>query len=309
MGFTVGLCLSISSKVAAVDGRREEDLQSPGQSALQRRSQYGRRANALGRSWSIEIPQRARRAGALAGGHGKRSDLTSWLEHTHNTQDRRRSRRDYPVDQESSQLSRRARTKRASTGKKTTSYAQLCTRSRRKRLRGLQCGRRRCMTRLRRPGFHHAIVEGFARGDGEMFLRKYERTCNFPPLDRTGPRDKGSRGRNVRSRCRCSLSPAIRISSRGWPRSSSTDEPSDPPSRVFSVFGFGFYLILVLGVYERLKKRTDERKGCCTELASGLGTARGGLLSRLRGRRRTLICLLPESERRTGRRRRPAARR
>ena len=144
-------------------------------------------------------------------------------------------------------------------------------------------------TRLRRPGFHHAIVEGVARGDGEMFLRKYERTCNFPPLDRTGPRDKGSRSRNVRSRCRCSLSPAIRISSRGWPRSSSTDEPSDPPSRVFSVFGFSFYMVLVLGVYERgLKKGTDERKGCCTELASGLGTARGGLLSRLRGRRRTV---------------------
>ena len=45
----------------------------------------------------------------------------------------------------------------------------------------------------------------------------------------------------MRSRCRCSLSPAIRISSRGWPRSSSTDEPSDPPSRVFKRFCFGFY--------------------------------------------------------------------
>lgn len=115
--------------------------------------------------------------------------------------------------------------------------------------------------RLRLPGFHHAIVEGVARGDGEMFLSKRERTCNFPPLDRTGPRDKGSRGRNVRSRCRCSLSPAIRISSRGWPRSSSTDEPSDPPSRVFSVFvWFGYYDILVLGVYEKFEEGRKTRE-------------------------------------------------
>ena len=199
--------------------------------------------------------------------------MTSWLEHTHNTQDRRRSRRDYPEVQESSQLSRRARTKRASTGKKTTSYAQLCTRSRRKRLRGLQCGRRRCMTRLRRPGFHHAIVEGFARGDGEMFLRKYERTCNFPPLDRTGPRDKGSRGRNVRSRCRCSLSPAIRISSRGWPRSSSTDEPSDPPSRVFK-----WFLVLGILICDRRvcvrSRRRDREKWEMHPMVDG-GRARG----------------------------------
>ena len=104
---------------------------------------------------------------------------------------------------------------------------------------------------LRRPGFHHAIVEGFTRGDGEMFPSKCERTCNFPPLDRTGPRDKGSRGRNVRSRCRCSLSPAIRISSRGWPRSSSTDEPSDPPSRVFSVFVFLFIILFWFWVCTR----------------------------------------------------------
>ena len=75
--------------------------------------------------------------------------------------------------------------------------------------------------------------EGWRAGTVRRFSSG-ERTCNFPPLDRTGPRDKGSRSRNVRSRCRCSLSPAIRISSRGWPRSSSTDEPSDPPSRVFN---------------------------------------------------------------------------
>ena len=171
-------------------------------------------------------------------------------------------------------------------------------------------------TRLRRPGFHHAIVEGVARGDGEMFLRKYERTCNFPPLDRTGPRDKGSRGRNVRSRCRCSLSPAIRISSRGWPRSSSTDEPSDPPSRVFSVFGLGFYMVLVLGVYERLKKRTDERQRML--YGAGIGPRHGERRSLIATAWKTTthgfsLTMRPArklSARRTGRRRRgPVARR
>jgi hypothetical protein len=36
----------------------------------------------------------------------------------------------------------------------------------------------------------------------------------------------------VRSRCRCSMCPAIHITSRSWLRSSSTHEPSDPPLRV-----------------------------------------------------------------------------
>lgn len=35
----------------------------------------------------------------------------------------------------------------------------------------------------------------------------------------------------MRSRCRCSMCPAIHINSRDWPRSSSTHEPSDPPLR------------------------------------------------------------------------------
>ena len=36
----------------------------------------------------------------------------------------------------------------------------------------------------------------------------------------------------MRSRCRCSMCPAIHITSRSWLRSSSTHEPSDPPLRV-----------------------------------------------------------------------------
>ena len=41
-----------------------------------------------------------------------------------------------------------------------------------------------------------------------------------------------TRGRNMRSRCQCSMCPAIHINSRSWLRSSSTHEPSDPPLRV-----------------------------------------------------------------------------
>ena len=49
---------------------------------------------------------------------------------------------------------------------------------------------------------------------------------------RTGVAAGVTRGRNVRSRCRCSMCPAIHINSRSWLRSSSTGEPSDPPHRV-----------------------------------------------------------------------------
>lgn len=49
---------------------------------------------------------------------------------------------------------------------------------------------------------------------------------------RTGVAKGVTRGRNMRSRCRCSMCPAIHINSRSWLRSSSTHEPSDPPHRV-----------------------------------------------------------------------------
>lgn len=56
----------------------------------------------------------------------------------------------------------------------------------------------------------------------------------YRPSDRRGL--GSTRDRNVRSRCRCSMCPAIHINSRSWLRSSSTHEPSDPPLRVvFSV--------------------------------------------------------------------------
>lgn len=41
-----------------------------------------------------------------------------------------------------------------------------------------------------------------------------------------------ARGRNVRSKSKCSVCPAIHTKSRSWLRSSSTREPSDPPLRV-----------------------------------------------------------------------------
>ena len=47
-------------------------------------------------------------------------------------------------------------------------------------------------------------------------------------------------GRNMRSKCRCSMCPAIHINSRSWLRSSSTHEPSDPPPKVVFHFAFAF---------------------------------------------------------------------
>ena len=47
-----------------------------------------------------------------------------------------------------------------------------------------------------------------------------------------------TRDRNMRSRYRCSMCPAIHINSRSWLRSSSTHEPSDPPLRVSFVYDF-----------------------------------------------------------------------
>lgn len=113
------------------------------------------------------------------------------------------------------------------------------TRSKRERLRGLPAGDegggRRSGSRSSSLSCDVPVPTAprteRARGRRDV-VSLTGKTCDVPPLDRTWPRDKGSRSRNVRSRCRCSLSPAIRISSRGWPRSSSTDEPSDPPSRV-----------------------------------------------------------------------------
>ena len=50
----------------------------------------------------------------------------------------------------------------------------------------------------------------------------------------TGVAKRRPLGRNMRSKCRCSMCPAIHINSRSWLRSSSTHEPSDPPPKVVS---------------------------------------------------------------------------
>lgn len=63
----------------------------------------------------------------------------------------------------------------------------------------------------------------------------------------------------MRSRCRCSMCPAIHINSRSWLRSSSTHEPSDPPLRV---------VLLVSPVCvsrqqrARVDRRSEERLRC-----------------------------------------------
>ena len=73
-------------------------------------------------------------------------------------------------------------------------------------------------------------------------------TCDCCPADpQSGVAPGLTRGRNVRSRYRCSMCPAIHINSRSWLRSSSTHEPSDPPPKVvflFVRFCFGCFFSL-----------------------------------------------------------------
>jgi len=73
------------------------------------------------------------------------------------------------------------------------------------------------------------------QGAGEQEL-----TCDCYLADpETGVVPGVTRDRHMRSRCRCSMCPAIHTNSRSWLRSSSTHEPSDPPLRVVSVTTFG----------------------------------------------------------------------
>ena len=71
------------------------------------------------------------------------------------------------------------------------------------------------------------------------YIRFAFRICDrFFADPQTGVAPGVTRSRNVRSRCRCSMCPAIHINSRSWLRSSSTHEPSDPPPRVVKIFSF-----------------------------------------------------------------------
>lgn len=65
-------------------------------------------------------------------------------------------------------------------------------------------------------------------------MRGRESTTDGKPDPETGVAPGFTRYRNMRSRCRCSMCPAIHINSRSWLRSSSTHEPSDPPLRIVS---------------------------------------------------------------------------
>ena len=127
---------------------------------------------------------------------------------------------------------------------------------------GRETDRSECEPRPRAPKVRSEPPTGVA-GDGDASEAAVSgRTAAFPPAvrrrrrgaasdapARRGPREAVrassrvadprtgvaagvTRGRNVRSRCRCSMCPAIHINSRSWLRSSSTGEPSDPPHRV-----------------------------------------------------------------------------
>ncbi len=78
----------------------------------------------------------------------------------------------------------------------------------------------------------HREAAGGSGCDVPMRGRASTRDCKPDP--ETGVAPGFTRCRNMRSRCRCSMCPAIHINSRSWLRSSSTHEPSDPPLRVVS---------------------------------------------------------------------------
>lgn len=82
-----------------------------------------------------------------------------------------------------------------------------------------------------RPAFHQ---EAKRQRGCDVPMRGRESTIDSKPDPETGVAPGFTRCRNMRSRCRCSMCPAIHINSRSWLRSSSTHEPSDPPLRVVS---------------------------------------------------------------------------
>jgi hypothetical protein len=95
---------------------------------------------------------------------------------------------------------------------------------------GRHGGRRDTPTRAHSPG---KAEEASPRRDRRLLAKKERGGRDYKFTDpRTGEAPAVSRGRNMRSRCRCSMCPAIHINSRSWLRSSSTHEPSDPPHRV-----------------------------------------------------------------------------
>ena len=104
----------------------------------------------------------------------------------------------------------------------------------------LRVERRACCLHLRRPRpnqhpRHRPTRETDGRGLASLGPRAQCAAidgdcCSADPQSGVAP--GLTRGRNVRSRYRCSMCPAIHINSSRWLRSSSTREPSDPPPRV-----------------------------------------------------------------------------
>lgn len=83
------------------------------------------------------------------------------------------------------------------------------------------------------------LVSFLKQTNVEMYGPRRNASCacscdRYTADPQTGVAPGVTRGRNVRSRYRCSMCPAIHINSRTWLRSSSTHEPSDPPLRVIS---------------------------------------------------------------------------
>lgn len=84
--------------------------------------------------------------------------------------------------------------------------------------------------------FRTALLERNILGTMRSRKRPRCKTCTVLQISTDPQTDVAlgmAQGRNVRSTGQCSMCPAIHTNSRSWLRSSSTHEPSDPPSRVF----------------------------------------------------------------------------
>lgn len=92
---------------------------------------------------------------------------------------------------------------------------------------------------LRQQSSQEPIPTVTSKGAGRNYdtqCTSKTRACEFCYQTLRQAWSRVTRDRNMRSRYRCSMCPAIHINSRSWLRSSSTCEPSDPPLRVCQIF-------------------------------------------------------------------------
>ena len=114
-------------------------------------------------------------------------------------------------------------------------------------------------------------------GDGARTLLRTRSEVVATIDPETGVVPGVTRDRKVRSSRRCSMCPAIHITSRSWLRSSSTHEPSDPPLRVVCVSLILLRLLSTDFSSQNLVYVVYQAQGTSrTDVAAGPGVRSGG---------------------------------